>query len=263
MLKGDIGAGKKHTAQWVTKELLNLQSIEKVQSHQYVRLISPEKSVVSIAQVRDVKQFMSLKTTGKTRLRRVVCIFDAHLMTVEAQNALLKILEEPPDDSVIVLTVNDDRSLKETIYSRVQKITVLPVSLKDSADYFEGFSSSEVDKFHALSTGYVGLMSNLLTKKTDHPMIEAINTAKKIVTSTTYERLLVVDALSKNKQELEHVLFAIKRIASVGMRNASLQSNELAANKWRSILSSTLQTEANLRSNPNSKLALTNLFLQM
>jgi DNA polymerase III delta prime subunit len=70
--------------------------------------------------VRAVQPFLSMRTMlgGK----KVVIIDDAHRMSPEAQNCLLKTLEEPPADSVLVLVTSDRRSMFATIVSRCQNL---------------------------------------------------------------------------------------------------------------------------------------------
>lgn len=69
---------------------------------------------------RPIQPFLSVRTMlgGK----KIVVVDDAHKMTAEAQNCLLKTLEEPPPDSVLILVTSDKRSLFETIVSRCQVV---------------------------------------------------------------------------------------------------------------------------------------------
>jgi DNA polymerase-3 subunit delta' len=69
---------------------------------------------------RPIQPFLSVKTMlgGK----KIVVIDDAHRMTAEAQNCLLKTLEEPPPDSVLILVTSDKQALFETIVSRCQVV---------------------------------------------------------------------------------------------------------------------------------------------
>ena len=54
--------------------------------------------------------------------RKIVIVDDAHKLTPQAQNCLLKTLEEPPDDSVIILLTSDAESMFSTIVSRCQVV---------------------------------------------------------------------------------------------------------------------------------------------
>ncbi|HEX4104252.1 MAG TPA: hypothetical protein VHZ04_02115, partial [Candidatus Paceibacterota bacterium] len=54
--------------------------------------------------------------------KRTLVIDDAELLTTEAQNALLKLTEEPPASSLLIIVVSDIESILPTILSRMQKI---------------------------------------------------------------------------------------------------------------------------------------------
>lgn len=77
---------------------------------------------------RDVEPWLALKPYRAAH--RIVIIKNSHLLTLEAANALLKTLEEPPAYGVIIL-VADEYNLLETIVSRCQLIRFVPVPDKD------------------------------------------------------------------------------------------------------------------------------------
>lgn len=91
--------------------------------------LDPDANSIKIADVRDFKNWLSLKPyEAKTK----VFIFDgADRLTAEAQNALLKSLEEPPSGNVIILLVRQARSLFDTIVSRAIEIRVPPFGLDE------------------------------------------------------------------------------------------------------------------------------------
>ncbi len=84
--------------------------------------IESENSI-GIEVIRQIKRFLS-KKSWQGGSKKLVVVYDAHKMTVEAQNAFLKTLEEPPPDSLIILTVNNKTSLLPTIISRCQIIKI-------------------------------------------------------------------------------------------------------------------------------------------
>ena len=66
---------------------------------------------------------------------RVAIIHEADKMNAEAANSLLKLLEEPPDKSILVLTANDSADLLPTILSRCQTIRFNPLSIDAIKSY--------------------------------------------------------------------------------------------------------------------------------
>ena len=75
---------------------------------------------IGIDAVREIKNFLWQKPN--TSPRRTLIIDNADLLTAEAQNALLKITEEPPASSLLILVTSDAESLLPTIVSRLPKI---------------------------------------------------------------------------------------------------------------------------------------------
>lgn len=85
---------------------------------------SESGQTIAIEEVRKVKNFLSLSSyAGK---HKFVIVDDAHLMTIEAQNALLKILEEPSASSVLILVTASPEALLPTIFSRCQETAFSP-----------------------------------------------------------------------------------------------------------------------------------------
>jgi len=83
---------------------------------QDVILIQAEGKSIGIDKIRELKEWLSLKPSKGTR--KTAVIFEASEMTVEAQNSLLKTLEEPPLGTIIILTAPNKQSLLPTIVSR-------------------------------------------------------------------------------------------------------------------------------------------------
>jgi hypothetical protein len=83
-------------------------------------IIEPEedKQLITIAQIRNLQRRLALKPYHKKQQSGI--ILEAQRMTIEAQNALLKTLEEPPAHSVLILTAPSTKNLLPTIVSRCQ-----------------------------------------------------------------------------------------------------------------------------------------------
>lgn len=81
-----------------------------------------EKNNIGIEQVREIIKFLSEHPFQENH--KVVIILKAESLTVPAQNALLKTLEEPPAYAIIILEAKSENSLLETVVSRCQKVLV-------------------------------------------------------------------------------------------------------------------------------------------
>ncbi len=265
IIVGPDGGGKMAVAQSVLEDVMN------VQPGQFYRtpfglILSPEKGIISINAVRELQKFMNLKTTGTAELRRGVIIEHADKLTIEAQNALLKLMEEPPSDTVIVMTVNGSTVLLPTMYSRSQIINLRRPTKDNLVDHFTkgGYEISAVNRAYLLTNGLPGLVNALLNSGNDHPLNEAVETAKKILRISRYDKFLLINDLSKDKTKLHSLFFALQRIAQSSLNQTlSTNSNNKNVIRCHTILKQALIADNELALNANAKLVLSNLFLSI
>lgn len=110
-------------ARAVTAKLAQSLPFDLNQSSPDLTIISPKKSpgvgrdTISIDQIRALKQKIYQKPLKEKY--HFVITERAHKLTIEAQNALLKLLEEPPSHAIIVLETTNQRQLLPTVLSRV------------------------------------------------------------------------------------------------------------------------------------------------
>ena len=102
-----------------------ISNLKSQMSNPDILVITPEKSI-GIDEVRQIQTFLSRKPIQSPH--NTVYLKDAHLLTIYAQNALLKILEEPPGNSEIYLVTDQPDMLLPTILSRVQISHITPIS---------------------------------------------------------------------------------------------------------------------------------------
>lgn len=94
--------------------------------HPDLLTIAPEGPLIRVAQVRQLCATLAMKPyEARTR---VVVITDARAMNPEAANALLKVLEEPPDRTLLILLATQTAELLPTIVSRCQQLRFGPIS---------------------------------------------------------------------------------------------------------------------------------------
>lgn len=92
-------------------------SCKTFESNSDFNLLSPEKDVIKVDMIRELsREIFMLPTVSK---RKVFIIDDADSMNEQAQNALLKVLEEPPEYATIILIASNKEKLLNTIKSRV------------------------------------------------------------------------------------------------------------------------------------------------
>lgn len=262
IVTGPAGSGKTGIAKIITAELLDVKP-QQLENHPYVAILLPEKDSHGIDTIRRLQKFMQLKVpTTSSSINRVVIIQQADHMTVEAQNALLKSLEEPPVDTVIILTSPKTRHLKETIYSRVQEIQATPVTYQEAvAHYKDRYELEQIKTAHMISAGNAGILDALLGEA-DHELLAAVNEAKKLLAADMFSRLLFAEHLSKDREQASLLLQGLKTISVAALRNATQKSSATVAS-WHQRLEHVYEAEAKLPHNPNSKLLLTDLMLHL
>lgn len=116
------------------------------------------KSVIAVEDVRKLKTFFSLSAADGGR--RVVIVDTADEMNVNAANALLKVLEEPPANTTLLLISHQPSRLLPTIRSRCRTLRLAPLAPEDVARAAAqaGFDAdpSDAQALVALSAGSVG-----------------------------------------------------------------------------------------------------------
>lgn len=125
------------------------EQIELKKSNPYWQISIPKANQIKVNSIRDIKKFLSYNYDD-IKFRTII-ISDAHLLNEEAQNALLKNLEEPPPGIIFILTTPFPMLLRETIRSRCWHISFQPLKNSDVRDILVNYFSIESDKAETAS----------------------------------------------------------------------------------------------------------------
>lgn len=264
LLVGPDGIGKAAVAEMLTTALLAIEHDKLINYPHFLRL-QPDGDSISIEAIRQLQKFLQLKTAGSNPLRRAIIIEHAQGLTTEAQNAYLKLLEEPPADTIMILTADSPRALLPTILSRLQVINILTPGEEQLQELLQASNKDETTLRQAyfLSGGLPGLLTALITGDEAHPMVTAVAAAKDILQKTPFERLAMVDALSKQKEQAKAVLQALERIAQAGLAQATTKQDSKRIAQWHRIRKEVLKASDAFSHAANAKLSLSNLFLHL
>lgn len=131
---GKEGTGKKLVALSFLRKLLGASEAEDIRKNPDLFLIEKEDEMIKADDIRALINFSGIKSYlgGK----KAVLIDNAENMNKNAQNALLKILEEPPKGEFIILITKDFEELLPTIRSRVANIRFQDLKDEEMRDIF-------------------------------------------------------------------------------------------------------------------------------
>ena len=125
-------------------------------SHPDLLLVSPEDRQIKIDEIRLIDETLSFKPfEGR---KKIVIMDDADTMNIAAANAFLKTLEEPPEDSVIILISSRTDRLPATIRSRCSQVNFVTLSLESCRQVLRGkIPDKDSEALARLSMGKPGL----------------------------------------------------------------------------------------------------------
>jgi DNA polymerase-3 subunit delta' len=144
LLAGPAGVGKRAAAAWIASLRLGIgakfdmpQYPLEPPAHADLRIVTPleEKQNIGIDQIRQlVAEFNLTSYKGKGK---VAIIEPANMMTMNAANSLLKTLEEPPGDALLILVADKSGKLPATIFSRCQRIDFAVPTVAEGLEWLD------------------------------------------------------------------------------------------------------------------------------
>lgn len=182
--------------------------------------LGEDQQTITISQVRRLQQQISLTTGGQLQ---PVIIHQAQNLSLPAQQALLKTLEEPPPNHLLILTVPSANQLLPTILSRGQLIYLkhphAPSSHEDSLKLFQTIAQNPPGRL-------VSLAHQLTQKPTRASLLKALETLryhlKKQPNSTRGQALQLINQALKDldnnlnpRLTIEHLFFNLHQLINV------------------------------------------------
>lgn len=203
LLTGPVGVGLYTIAQYIghslTKSVLTVlpEKDDKVDI---------DKGVITVKSVRGLYE--------QTRTRQahplVVIIDYAERMGLVAQNAFLKLLEEPGPNTHFILVTHAPEKLLPTIHSRVQHLDIRPLTRQQSQSYLDTIGDFDAHKQAQLLFMASGLPAELyrLAKNNDYfsDRSTIVRDARELLQGTTYGKLVIAHAYKDDRDRALQLL---------------------------------------------------------
>ena len=171
LMIGIPGIGKKLLAKEYAKEILGSNDI--INNPDFL-CIEPDGNSIKIEQIRNLQKEIQEKPIISNK--KVYIIDDADLMTKEAQNCLLKTLEEPPEFAIIILIGSNENAFLPTIKSRCMILHFNILSDLEIKSYLqEQYNELNVTQSMLdIAGGSIGRAINLKDKQEQYSKVEEI-----------------------------------------------------------------------------------------
>lgn len=144
-------------------------------NHPDLIIIGPDqdKKVIGIDQIREINRHLAFPPVlGQYR---IIIIDPSEKMTIEAANAFLKTLEEPPPRNILILNVRDPGELLPTIVSRCQKVPFNPLPTNDIVNWLLKEGNMEIEEARILARLSEGSLGKAMQLSKDDLFSDRIN----------------------------------------------------------------------------------------
>lgn len=272
LIIGPNGIGKSILARIFALKILN-----KDKDIDYVDIINyrPSKASMGVDEVREIIEEVSKRPYEGDK--KVIIIHEGSKLTVQAQNALLKTIEEPPQGVYIILLAESLETLLDTIKSRCQVYKLTPLNNKQMEMYINTlgrYSEEEIRASLAYGEGIPGKSERLLNDSNLSKLREVIMSLLKDINYAKEDLVLIYENKLENyKTEKDEVLNLMasfirdiivakeledkNKIINIDKYNDIVEvANSLSYKKLNSMLEYIKEGRVNLMNNGNYSLVI-------
>ncbi len=187
-----------------------------------IEVIRPEQtktgaSSISVATIRE----LYVRTRAKRTTEQIVIIDDVDTMSESAQNAFLKLLEEPNDLVRFILLSHQPAILLSTVRSRLQRFEIKPISSAQSAHLLDAANvtdNARRTQLLFLADGLPAELFRLLASKESFTVRATLmKDARQLLQASTYEKLVLVRSYVANRQKATALIEAMIMLTTKAM----------------------------------------------
>lgn len=223
ILEGDEGMGKKMLSNCFIK-LLQCENPSKDEpcnmceacilinsgNHPDVIYVKPtKKSGYGVSDVRD-QMVKDIHIKPYRSKYKIYIIEEADTMTIQAQNSILKTIEEPPAYGIFFLLASNSQKFLQTILSRAVKMTLKPIELIKIEQYFTNALGSHSEDAKLYSSFSRGNLGKALMLKNSESFLNQRNDMLKLldvfINQKEYDIMEAVELLEANKEDIQGLL---------------------------------------------------------
>ncbi|WP_029687690.1 DNA polymerase III subunit delta' [Thermoanaerobacter sp. A7A] len=290
---GEEGLGKRFMAEYfamminckgeVEKPCFRCSSCLKIvdKNHPDVFFIEPEENSIKVDTIRYITNEINIRPYEASK--KIFIIDKADKMTVAAQNAFLKTLEEPPLYGLFILIASQQQELLPTIVSRCNIVRFNKESKNTIKNYLmleHNISEKDAEVLSHIADGNFAQANKLTDNEYLNFRRETIQEIEKILTTKGFEVIDEFEFFDKNKDNIEGILkimlsYMRDLLVFKATKDVSLIKNidfldkiqkiesQLTINRLNNIINRIEQFNLQINSNINYQLAVENLLLDM
>lgn len=216
LVTGEKGVGLSTIANYICESLDTKPFILLPEKNEMIDL---EKGVISVDGIRHITELSKSKITNK----RIIIIDYGEKMTIQAQNAFLKILEEPNENTHFIIVSCSINKLLPTILSRTEKINIKPITYDQSNKLLDSLGVTEKIKRSQLLFIAEGKPAELtrLSKEESYFQLRSniIKDARELLGNNTYNKLLLAQKYNEDRNSALSLINDACKILKISIIN--------------------------------------------
>ncbi len=179
--------------------------------------------------IEDIRDLYEYSRTARPQTDVIILDTGERSMTTAAQNAFLKLLEEPRPNLHFIIATHTFSQLLPTIVSRSQRLSMLPVTIEQTAQFIQSLGITDATKAARLAfvgRGLPALIARLANdQKLYESRVEIMSDAKTVIAGTAYDKIAVIQKYKDDRGKaltlIDDMNFQLKTI-TVSRHDASL-----------------------------------------